>query len=110
MSEQRQSLNGIPFRLLRDGGTPFLEYDGDFGGGLKQLCWLYDHEPAFRPTCRLMEQYRALEQRLRDVERERDEAREETAKAEKVIAHKDKALAGYESQLASRKKKFGEQP
>jgi hypothetical protein len=105
MSEQRSSLNGIPFRLLRDGGIPFLEYEGDFGGGLKQPCWLYNHEPAFQATCRLMEQYRALEQKLRDVERERDEAREETKRVQAVIAHKDKALAGYEAQLSRYRKK-----
>ncbi len=104
MSEHT-ALNGLPFHLKRDGGRPFLEYDGDFGGGLHNTCWLYDHEPAFYPTCRLMEQYRALEQRVRDLERERDDARDETAKRDATIAHKDKALAGYESQLSRYRKK-----
>ena len=105
MSDERSALNGLPFRMMRDGNTPFLEYDGDFGGGLRQTCWLYDYEPNFQATCRLMEQYRALEQKLRDAERERDEAKEETKKRDATIAHKDKALAGYEAQLSRYQKK-----
>lgn len=103
-----EALNGLPFRLLRDGGVPFLEFQGDFGGGLRNTCWVYNNEPAFRAICRLMEQYRALEQRVRDVERERDEAREETKKVQAVIAHKDKALAGYEAQLSRYRKNRAE--
>lgn len=104
MTEARPSLNGLPFHLKNDGGARFLEYTGDFGGGYRTVCYLYDHEPMFSPVVRLMKQYRDLEQKLRDVEKERDDALAAVETQKAVVAHKDKVMAGYEAQIGRSKK------